>query len=332
MLDFSSRNYFITRQEIIQRINEYVQKQQPFLFLIDFDAIKGFVMKPEEADAAGIKYQIGRWSNFTGEPVVRPGVFNFKPVTIDTYKKAFDKVQFHLKNGDTYLLNLTFPTPLETDRSLAELFATGTAPYKLLVPGHFVVFSPEAFVSISDGMIVSSPMKGTISAAFPDAEQRLLSNEKEFYEHNTIVDLIRNDLSIVSTGVKVNRFRYIDRLRTNRGDLLQMSSEISGKLPADYRVRLGELLFKLLPAGSVTGAPKEKTVQIIRETEGYNRGFYTGIFGFFDGNSLVSSVAIRFIEETCNGLVFKSGGGITALSELQDEYNEMTEKIYVPAV
>ena len=144
------------------------------------------------------------------------------------------------------------------------------------------------------------------------------------------MDLIRNDLSRVSTGVRVTRFRYIDRIQTNRGDLLQMSSEITGELQAGYRQRLGEILFSLLPAGSVTGAPKEKTVEIIRATESYSRGFYTGIFGYFDGHSLTSAVSIRFIEKTDSGLVYKSGGGITALSNLQDEYDEMVKKVYVP--
>jgi para-aminobenzoate synthetase component 1 len=130
----------------------------------------------------------------------------------------------------------------------------------------------------------------------------------------------------------VTRFRYIDRIHTNRGDLLQMSSEIGGNLPEGYRSRLGDIIFTLLPAGSVTGAPKEKTVEIIRAAESYDRGFYTGIFGFFDGQALTSAVSIRFIEQTGDGLVFKSGGGITALSDAESEYHEMLRKIYVPVV
>jgi len=155
---------------------------------------------------------------------------------------------------------------------------------------------------------------------------------KEFYEHNTIVDLIRNDLAMVSTGIRVNRFRYIDRIHTNRKDLLQVSSEISGTLPADFLSHLGEIIFTLLPAGSVTGAPKEKTVQIIRDTEPAERGFYTGICGYFDGTSLDSAVMIRFIENTNKGMTFRSGGGITSLSNVADEYRELIDKVYVPVV
>ncbi|MCX6277948.1 MAG: aminodeoxychorismate synthase component I [Bacteroidetes bacterium] len=323
---------FVSRSSIIQTINHFAKNEKPFLFAIDFDCRNGFVLTPDEAARQGVCFKIGDQRNYPKRTGKRPTTFTFSPVDLKTYEQAFDKIQHHLKTGNTYLLNLTFQTPLQTNLSLEELFYAGQAPFKLYVPGKFVVFSPEPFVSIRDGMITSCPMKGTISADVPDAEKRLLGDDKEFFEHNTIVDLIRNDLSMVSTGVKVARFRYIDRINTNRGDLLQMSSEITGELPVGYRNRLGDILFTLLPAGSVTGAPKEKTVQIIRETENYNRSFYTGIFGYFDGKTLESAVSIRFIEEMPDGLVFKSGGGITALSDMQSEYDEMLKKIYVPVV
>ena len=86
----------------------------------------------------------------------------------------------------------------------------------------------------------------------------------------------------------------------------------------------------MLPAGSITGAPKQKTVKIIRETEGYDRGYYTGVFGIFDGRDLDSCVLIRFIENIEGQLVYKSGGGITFQSDPWKEYNEMIKKVYVP--
>ena len=90
------------------------------------------------------------------------------------------------------------------------------------------------------------------------------------------------------------------------------------------------MLKKMLPAGSVTGAPKNKTVEIIQNAETYERGFYTGIAGFFDGMSLDSCVLIRFIEQRNGKFYFKSGGGITAKSEMKSEYEELKQKIYVP--
>jgi len=132
--------------------------------------------------------------------------------------------------------------------------------------------------------------------------------------------------------VKVKRFRFVDHIRTNRKNLLQVSSEICGKLEKGYKNNLGEIIFTLLPAGSVTGAPKEKTVQIIREVETYKREFYTVIFGFWNGHTLKSAVMIRFIEKNEDKIIFKSGGGITAKSNARFEYEEMIQKIYVPVI
>ena len=101
-------------------------------------------------------------------------------------------------------------------------------------------------------------MKGTIDASLPDAKEVLLRDEKEAAEHATITDLIRNDLSRVATEVTVTRYRYLDELHTHCGRLLQMSSEIRGRLPENYHEKLGSLFFELLPAGSITGAPRRK--------------------------------------------------------------------------
>jgi para-aminobenzoate synthetase component I len=87
---------------------------------------------------------------------------------------------------------------------------------------------------------------------------------------------------------------------------------------------------KLLPAGSVSGAPKPKTLEIIRNVEGGNRGYYTGVFGVFDGNTLDSGVMIRFIEQENGKLYYRSGGGITTQSVVSSEYQEVIDKVYVP--
>ena len=142
--------------------------------------------------------------------------------------------------------------------------------------------------------------------------------------------MIRNDLSMVSEHVTVASYRYIDRLQTNKGPILQTSSEICGMLPGDYTKRLGDILFSLLPAGSITGAPKPRTMQIIAEAEGYERGFYTGVMGCYADGRLDSAVMIRFIEQENGQLYFKAGGGITAQSRWESEYNEVIQKIYVP--
>ena len=128
------------------------------------------------------------------------------------------------------------------------------------------------------------------------------------------------------------KYRYIETINTHKSQILQTSSEIAGVLPTDWRANLGEIILRLLPAGSISGAPKEKTVEIIQEVEGQPRGYYTGVFGIFDGASLDTAVMIRFIEQSDGKMFFRSGGGITALSCADDEYQELLEKIYVPTV
>ena len=135
---------------------------------------------------------------------------------------------------------------------------------------------------------------------------------------------------MVAKNVKVDRFRYIDHLKTSEKHLLQVSSQISGELPSDYQHTIGDIICKLLPAGSISGAPKKKTIEIIDEVEGYERGYYTGIFGIFDGNDLDSGVMIRFIEKDGAEMYYKSGGGITINSIAENEYNELIDKVYVP--
>ena len=221
-------------------------------------------------------------------------------------------------------------TLVNTNLGLKDIFYHSRALYKLWLKETFVVFSPEIFIRIENGRISSYPMKGTIDATLPSATRLLMEDEKEAAEHATIVDLIRNDLSIVADNVSVTRYRYVDTLYTNHGPILQTSSEISGVLPKNYVDHLGEILFRLLPAGSITGAPKNKTIEIIEQAEEYERGFYTGITGYFDGRKLDSAVMIRFIEEQNGQIFFKSGGGITCKSDLENEYNEMKQKVYVP--
>lgn len=286
---------------------------------------------PGHAASEKIKWQTPRKSN-TSFVKQKPLLEKWKisPVPFETYKKGYEVIQHHIYNGDTYLLNYTQPTPVATNLTLEEIFHLSSAPYKIWLKDHFTCFSPEPFVTISDGKIASFPMKGTIEAAGEDAKERLLSDSKELAEHNTIVDLIRNDLSLVARNVKVEKFRYLDEIHTSHHDLWQVSSKITGNLPPNYPQIIGDILFSMLPAGSISGAPKKKTLEIISQTEKYKRGYYTGIFGVFDGNNLDSCVLIRFIENQNGQLIYKSGGGITFMSNAETEYNEMLKKVYVP--
>ena len=312
-------------------MNALGKEKIPFLFVVDFAMQEPVVIPLSEINNSNILFNVNGLSNSTTNSQVQKRLkFSYTPIAKETYCKAFEKVQFHIRRGDSFLINLTMPAMVETNFTLKDIFYSSTAKYKLWFKDKLVVFSPEIFVKINNGIISSYPMKGTIDATLPNAEKRLLSSKKELAEHYTIVDLIRNDLSMVSENVIVNRFRYIDRLKTNKGELLQMSSEILGELPTNYPEIIGDIILKLLPAGSISGAPKKRTVEIITGVEPYDRGYYTGIFGVFDGTNLDSGVMIRYIEQTHGGLLYKSGGGITANSNCYDEYQELIDKIYVP--
>lgn len=315
---------------IQEQMNLFGSQREPFVFLIDFLMEQPLIFSWKEARGK-IKWETPGTINFVHPPET-PELkqWNSYPVTFETYKKGFDVVLEHIHKGDTYLLNFTQPTPVETNLSLEEIFYLSEAPYKILLENQFVCFSPESFVKIKNGKIASFPMKGTIDAETEKAEELILSDSKELAEHNTIVDLIRNDLSLVAENVTVERFRYLERIHTTQKDLWQVSSEITGALPENYASKIGDILFAMLPAGSVSGAPKKKTVEIIQKAENYERGYYTGVFGVFDGKNLDSCVLIRFLENQDGHLVYKSGGGITFMSHAETEYEEMKKKVYVP--
>lgn len=320
-----------SQQEAIEYMNTKGRACKPFLFIINYKADIIHLYEPHEIDDTELLYDINGFTNCSGLGTEKQHIeWDTEPIAFSVYKKAFSHVSDEIKAGNSYLLNLTFPTEIKTNLSLKSIFLRAKAPYRIWLRDQFVCFSPEIFVRIKDGHIRSFPMKGTIDATLPNAEKQLLSDHKEEAEHATIVDLIRNDLSRIASAVEVRKYRYLDRLITNQRDLLQVSSEIEGKLPDNWKEKIGDMLFELLPAGSISGAPKKKTLEIIEETEIDSRGFYTGISGYFNGKQLDSAVLIRFIEQKGKQLYFRSGGGITAQSDIKKEYNEIKQKVYVP--
>jgi len=322
-----------TRDQALETMNKWGLQQIPFLFVIDFEMQKIRLFRTDNKVPEGIRCMFPGSDSEKSLPN-KPDNYLFQksPIPFPLYKAAYDDVRTQILAGNSFLVNLTFPTSIVTSLSLSDIYEFSNAKYKLLIDNEFVVFSPESFVTIKDGCISSYPMKGTVRASVPGAEESILKDLKETAEHHTIVDLIRNDLSMVANNVSVKRFRYVDRIHTNEGDILQVSSEIAGQLPENYYQRLGDIIFTLLPAGSVTGAPKTKTVDIIRQVEGQPRGYYTGVFGHFDGKDLDSAVMIRFIENRNGKLYFRSGGGITCNSNAESEYQELIDKVYVPIV
>ncbi len=324
----------ISNRQLISKINNYGIQHKPFFLVVDFEQKNPQLFDIDQLQNEQIKvafptFQTNESSNKTKLDNI---ILSKQPITYVEYKKGFDVVQQNLHYGNSFLTNLTASTPIELNCKLDTLYEQATAKYKINFKNEWVCFSPEIFIQINNGKIVSYPMKGTIDASIPDAEHFILNDPKEKAEHYTIVDLIRNDLSMVAQNVQVNRFRYIDTLKTSSKTLLQVSSEISGELPKDYMQHLGDIIFTLLPAGSISGAPKAKTIEIIQEAENEPRGYYTGAAFYFDGKDLDSCVLIRFVEKIKKKYFYKSGGGITTNSNPENEYQELIDKIYVPSI
>ena len=317
---------FLDRDSGFRRIAEYTSSKEPFLFIISYDKTQIFAQKLSEL-SGNIAYSfdcearvdLGKKANLIKYPI------DFK-----TYSTSFNKVIEEIKSGNTYLLNLTFRSEIETTLTLGEIFTQAKAPYKLLIDNKFVCFSPECFIKIEDNTISTYPMKGTIDASFPNAKDKILNNLKETAEHTMIVDLMRNDLNMVGVKTSVPKFRYIDKIKAGDKELLQVSSEIKAELSVNWHKNLGTILDKLTPAGSISGTPKLNTLKIIDNVENCPRGLYCGVFGVYDGKSLKSAVMIRAIEKDGDKLYYHSGGGITLDSDLGLEYQELIDKIYLP--
>lgn len=298
----------------------------PFLIVVSYDKSEVITIPLDEVEKRGIRFQIGKKEIPKREKDIQ---FTKKVVSKKVYSEKFYKVIEAIKDGYTYLLNLTQPTEIETTATLEEIYHYADAKYKILVPDRFLCYSPETFIKIEGNQIATFPMKGTISVSIPNGRELLYSNPKENAEHVMVVDLLRNDLNMVARNVRVEKFKHIEKIRSGNRELFQMSSKIVGDLEEGWQSRIGDILEKILPAGSVTGTPKKRTLELIHQIEGYSRNFFTGIFGVFQNGKFDSGVMIRFLEKEGDKLIYKSGGGITLDSSLESEYQEMIEKIYL---
>ncbi len=307
-------------------LNSLGKKREPFLFISDFWAKNLKVIPLGKLDSQDVEYSTTK--NYSIKS--HANFFDKQTVSFGDYKKKFDLVIDRIKAGDTYLLNLTQPTKVKSEMSLKEMFVCANARYKLRYKDEFVCFSPEQFVEIKGSKISTFPMKGTIDASIPNAKELILNNPKEMAEHVMVVDLLRNDLSIMAKNVKVEEFRYITKIEAGDKELLHVSSHISGDVGSDWHAKIGDILKTLLPAGSISGAPKKSTLDIIDEVEDYERGYFSGVFGVYDGKTFESAVMIRFVEKTKDGYIYKSGGGITLESDAKSEYEELLNKVYLP--
>ena len=252
-------------------------------------------------------------------------------ISEEEYATKIQRIQEYISSGETYQVNFTDRVSVPADVDPAAAFATllrqQPVAYSafLNVAGHHILsLSPELFFRIEQGKIVTRPMKGTMPRgldASEDAEAvlRLQNDEKNRCEHVMIVDLLRNDLGRVCEmgSVQVNDLFSIETYQT----LLQMTSTVSGTLRSGLTYY--DIFKGMFPSGSITGAPKIRTMEIIHELEARPRGIYTGSIGYMspDGTSTFN-VAIRTVDLTEGKAHMGVGGGIVADSDPRDEYWE----------
>lgn len=197
------------KQEIINQLNQLAKENEPFLFVINYEGTEAYIRKLSEIDPAACLYDFEGVSNagtMASQPLPSSILWDVEAPLYEDYEKSFEVVERHIKAGDTHLVNLTSPVAVRCNLSLEEIFLHTQGKYKLMLKNGdqgFVCFSPETFVRINEGRIYSYPMKGTIDATLPNAEQIIMADEKEAAEHVSVVELISEDLSRVSSDVRV---------------------------------------------------------------------------------------------------------------------------------
>ncbi len=258
----------------------------------------------------------------------------------ETYAAGVDRIREYIRAGDTYQVNFTHrlratsvTDPCRLHRQLCHVQRASYAAYIDTGRHQIVSASPELFFRVRDGRIVTRPMKGTRLRGLTSSEddrlaEELAVSEKERAENLMIVDLVRNDLGRVCEpgSIRVNDLWSVERYET----VLQMTSEVEGRLRLD--AGLTDVMGALFPCGSVTGAPKVRTMEIIRDLECSPRGVYTGAIGFVSpGGEATFSVGIRTVcVDTESGKAeYGVGGGITFDSSSEREYAECVTKARV---
>lgn len=246
------------------------------------------------------------------------------------------KIKRYIKEGDTYQVNYTIKGKFNFSGSQNALFQkllfNQSASYSAFInneQNYILSLSPELFFNKKAKKIISHPMKGTIIRGFNHysdltAENELKRSEKNLAENVMIVDLIRNDMGRICRygSIKVPELFKIEKYES----LFQMVSEVQGELRK--KTSFKDLLTNIFPCGSVTGAPKIRTMEIINEIEQEDRGIYTGSIGLFTPKEIKLNVAIRTIsinKKSGNGII-GLGSGIVWDSDPKSEYEEVQLK------
>jgi para-aminobenzoate synthetase component 1 len=269
-----------------------------------------------------------------GEPFSVQGevVSNFTPAA---YQKAFGSVRKYLHDGDCYQVNLAqrFSAHATGDAYSAylELRSSSPAPYSAFLDWpqvQVLCASPERFLRVQQGRVQTRPIKGTRPRSADAAEDARLAEDlrrhpKDKAENLMIVDLLRNDLgkSCVPGSVQVTRLFEVE----SYANVHHLVSTIEGRLQSGKKAL--DLLRECFPGGSITGAPKQRAMEIIEQIEPHRRGIYCGVIGYIgnDGN-MDTNIAIRTLVYSGGEIRCWAGGGIVADSTCAAEYQETRDK------
>lgn len=245
------------------------------------------------------------------------------------YASHIDIIRGHILKGDvyqiTYCVKFKFKFSGDTFVLYNALLRRQPVPYHSYIRTgdfHVISLSPERFMKKKSRFLITQPMKGTWlrgSNILSDflAKRRFSNDKKNKAENLMITDLLRNDLGRIGSKIRVPRLYTIDRYKT----LFQMTSTVVGEIPADIRIR--DLFAALYPCGSVTGAPKIRAMEIIRDLENEERKIYTGAIGYITPRrDIYFNIPIRTLLIKGGNGEMGVGGGIVWDSTVQGEWDE----------
>ena len=246
------------------------------------------------------------------------------------YEDGVQRIKELIRAGDAYQVVLSQRAERETSASAVELYRAlrrvNPSPYLFLLELGDVALvgsSPETLVKCEDGAASLNPIAGTTHPGEGDAE-RLLASEKDRAEHVMLVDLGRNDLSRACRAGTVRVARFLEAERFSH--VTHLVSEVTGELRDG--VSPFDLLRDCFPAGTVSGAPKVRAMQIVSELEGYRRGPYAGAVGYvLPGGAMDTCIAIRTIVLSDGLARLQAGAGIVADSDPAAEHRECLAKL-----
>ncbi|MBK5202236.1 MAG: chorismate-binding protein [Prolixibacteraceae bacterium] len=255
-------------------------------------------------------------------------------MTDEDYLYMVKKGKQHCFRGDVFqvVLSRQFSQKFKGDEFnvYRALRSVNPSPYLFYFDyGDYRLFgsSPESTVRIQKGRVISNPIAGTFRRTGDDEKDRELARKlckdpKEKAEHTMLVDLARNDVSRNAEGVRVDDFMGVQYF----SHVLHLVSEVSGKLPDNYNMM--KVLGDCFPAGTLSGAPKLRAMQLIDQYENQCRGFYAGTIGFIGFNDTLNhAIMIRSFLSKGGTLYYQAGAGIVAASVEENELQEVNNKL-----